>query len=766
MEATTANIGSRLMDMSRRIQELREIAGFTVKEMAQRTDVSEEEYLSCEAGQTDLSFAFLYRCAQALGVDVTDIIEGQSPRLAGYTMTRRGGGQRIEQAHGMVYYNLAPLFKNRIAEPLYVKAAYSEQAQSRPIEVTTHDGQECDIVISGSLKVQVGDHAEILHEGDSIYYDSSTPHGMIAVGGEDCYFYAIVLNPNGEPIPELTAVPAETVPAREERREEKISHIYDEFAVPVEDENGALISMTYKNTERFNFAFDILDALADREPDKLAMLHVSRDKTERRLTFGWMKKESARAANYFTSLGLKKGDRVLMVLRRNYQFWPIAMALNKMGVIFIPATDQLMCHDYEYRFSAGSISAVITTVDSVLAPAEIEKALTTSPTVKTKIIVSGDREGWHSFDTEYKLFRSVYDRTPDSPCGDDLMLMYFTSGTTGYPKLVEHSYKYPLGHLITAKYWQNVREDGLHLTISDTGWAKAMWGKLYGQWMAEAAIFVSDFDRFDADDIMPMFAKYGITTFCAPPTMYRMFIKQDLSGYDLSSIKHASTAGEALNAEVVNQFRKATGLTVMEGFGQSESTVMIGNLRGTSPKIGSMGKPVPIYNIDIVDADGNSVKAGETGEIVVRTKVGETCGLMVGYFGDPENTRKVWAGGMYHTGDTAWRDEDGYFWYVGRVDDVIKSSGYRIGPFEIESVLMEIPYILECGVSPAPDPVRGQVVKASIVLTKGTEPTEELKKEIQNYVKSRTAPYKYPRIIVFRDELPKTTSGKIQRSLL
>ena len=346
------------------------------------------------------------------------------------------------------------------------------------------------------------------------------------------------------------------------------------------------------------------------------------------------------------------------------------------------------------------------------------------------------------------------------------MLMFFTSGTSGYPKIAAHSYKYALGHFHTAKYWHNVDPDGLHFTISDTGWAKAMWGKLYGQWLCEAATFVYDFDRFDAADILPMFAKYHITTFCAPPTMLRMMIKQDISQYDFSSVKHMTTAGEALNPEVYRQFEKATGLQILEGFGQSESTMIIGNMTGEPHKIGSMGKPAPIYDVDIIDADGKSVPAGETGEIVINIKNGLPCGLATCYYGDKEKTDETWHDGYYHTGDTAWRDEDGFYWYVGRIDDVIKSSGYRIGPFEIESVIMELPYVLECGVSAASDPVRGQVVKASIVLVKGTEGSQELKKEIQTYVKAHTAPYKYPRIVVFKDSLPKTTSGKIQRNKL
>ena len=387
----------------------------------------------------------------------------------------------------------------------------------------------------------------------------------------------------------------------------------------------------------------------------------------------------------------------------------------------------------------------------------------------TRILVDGEREGWRSFDEEYRMFRSTYTpvKNESRPEGEDILFMVFTSGTTGYPKIATHTHTYPLGHFVTARYWHMVDPNGLHLTISDTGWAKAMWGKLYGQWLCEGAIFVYDFDRFSAADILPMFKKYNITTFCAPPTMYRFMIKEDLGAYDLSSIRHATIAGEALNPEVFHQFKKATGLSLMEGFGQSETTMMIGNTLGMTPKVGSMGKPVPLYDVDIVNPDGQSVGVGETGEIVVRVDKGMPCGLSRGYFdnaqGKPISSVR---NGLYHTGDTAWRDEDGYYWYVGRVDDLIKSSGYRIGPFEIESVIMELPYVLECGVSAEPDEVRGQVVKASIVLTKGTEGTEELKKEIQNYVKHKTAPYKYPRIVVFRDELPKTTSGKIIRSQL
>jgi acetyl-CoA synthetase len=757
------NIEQKLMEVSGRIRELREIEGLTAAEMAEKTGVTPEEYRACEAGEENLSFAFLYRCAIALRVDVTDIIEGASPRLTSYTVTRAGDGQRIEQAHNMLYYSLAHAFRGRRTEPLRVTAMYSDDLQEREIEVTTHEGQECDIVISGVLKVRIGEHTETLYPGDCAYYDSSTPHGMIAVGGEDCEFYAIVIDPETvKEAPGQRAVAAARIEGIKHTGRERV---YKKYIDTVEDADGMLQSISFKNTEGFNFAFDVVDAIAEREPEKLAMLHIARDKTERRFTFEDMSRLSSRAANYFTSLGIKRGDRVLLVLRRNWQFWAATVALEKIGAVSIPATDQLLEKDYIYRIEAAGVSAVIISAESELAPREAERAVSKCPGVAVKISCSGAIAGWRDFDNEIEMFRSAYPRPEDAPCGDEFMLMYFTSGTSGYPKIAAHNFKYPLGQFITAKYWQCVDTEGLHLTISDTGWAKSAWGKIYGQWLSEAAIFVYDFDRFDANDILPMFAKYGITTFCAPPTMYRFLIREDLSQFDMSTIKHATIAGEALNPEVFHQFKKHTGLSLMEGFGQSESTVLNGNIAGMTPKPGSMGRPTPLYNIDLIDAEGNTVADGEVGEIVVRTAPGETPGLVIEYYNDPENTAAVWRGGVYHTGDTAWRDEEGYYWYVGRVDDLIKSSGYRIGPFEIESVIMELPYVLECGVSAVPDEVRGQIVKASIVL-KGREPSDELAREIQSYVKEHTAPYKYPRVVVFRDELPKTVSGKIQRQLL
>ncbi len=754
-------IDLKLKQIADRVRELRLISGLSIAEMSTRTGMSESEYEACENGNKNLSIAFLYHCALSFGVDMSDILEGKSPKLRSYALTRRGEGQKIEEAHHMIGYNLASGFRNRIALPLYMEMKYHEGAESEKIEMVTHEGQECDIVITGQMKIQIGEHSEILNPGDCIYYDSGTPHGMIAVGGENCSFYAIVLRNQAARADEQAAVSSTVTKRRDEDTQQRI---YQDFINPVE-KDGILSEISFHNEEQFNFAFDVVDALGTRKPNKLAMLHVSESGEERRFTFQDMKKESARVANYFTSIGIKRGDRVMLVLKRHYQFWFSMLALHKIGAVAIPAPNQLLEKDFEYRFNAAGIKAIVCTADGDVANS-VDTAAVKCQHLAHKILVGGSRDGWRNFDAEYSMFSSHYARTENTPCGSDPMLMFFTSGTSGYPKIAAHNYKYPLGHFITAKYWHQVNPDGLHLTISDTGWAKALWGKLYGQWLCEAATFVYDFDRFDAERILPLFKKYNITTFCAPPTMYRMLIKQDLSRFDLSSIEHASTAGEALNPEVFRQFENHTGLQIMEGFGQSESTLIIGNLAGGSHKIGSMGKPTPLYNVCLLSPEGEKVEVGESGEICIDISGGLPCGLSYSYEGNEEVTAETWRDGYYHTGDLAWCDEDGFLWYVGRADDVIKSSGYRIGPFEIENVIMELPYVLECGVSAAPDEIRGQVVKASIVLVKGYEGTDELKKEIQNYVKSRTAPYKYPRIVEFHESLPKTTSGKIIRKKL
>ena len=741
-------------EVAMRIRELRDVVGYTAAEMAEKTRLEEKQYLEYEGGAVDLPFTFVHNCALIFNVELTQLLEGRTARLTNYTVTRKGGGQVTAREQGIEIVNLAAEFRRKIAEPYRVRYEYSEEQQSQPINLVRHSGQEFDYVLNGALKVQVGSHTEILFEGDSIYYDSSTPHGMIAVGGEACTFCALVL-PGEAPAEEKAPEPI------------MVQHhlgagLYTKYVDAVEDENGSLQKISFKDADKFNFAFDVVDVLGATKPDKVAMVHLDRDKVERRFTFFDMMKMSSRAANYFKALGIKRGDRVLLVLRRNHQFWPIIVALHKLGAIAVPATDQLLEKDFVYRFNAIDAAAIICTAEGGAA-AEAEKAFPESPSVQCRIIVNGSREGWRDYESECPLYSSTYARGSDAPCGDDLMLMFFTSGTTGYPKVSGHSYKYALGHFITAKYWHCVDPNGLHFTISDTGWGKALWGKLYGQWMCEAGVFTYDFDRFDAKDILALFKKHNITTFCAPPTMYRFMIKEDLSKYDLTSIKYATTAGEALNPEVFRQFKAATGLSIMEGFGQTETTLSVANLVGMTPRLGSMGRPSPLYDIVLLDREGNPAIKGEAGEICIRTSDEQPCGLYKGYYRDEERTLEVWHDGFYHTGDMAWEDEDGYLWFVGRDDDLIKSSGYRIGPFEIESIIMELPYVLECAVSAAPDEMRGQIVKASVVLTKGTEGTEELKKEIQTYVKEHTAPYKYPRIVVFREDLPKTISGKIQR---
>ena len=649
MATTSVNT---LLEVAERIREMREICGITPEEMAAKTEVSPADYLAYEAGEQDFPFTFIHKCAIAFGIGITDLLEGKSAHLSSYTVTRKGEGQRTAREDGIEIRNLAPLFRQKIAEPYWVRYEFDRGLQDKPIHLTKHSGQEFDIVMSGRLKVQIGDNIEYLGEGDSIYYNSSTPHGMIAVDGQDCLFVAVVLP--GEDVKET--VIRETIASAHGDREIGPAM---KFIDAAEDENGALRRISFKNTDTFNFAFDIVDEMAKIEPDRLAMLHLDRNKTERRFTFNDMKRGSNQCANYFKALGIKKGDRVMLVLKRHYQFWYAILGLHKLGAIAIPATNLLQRHDFEYRFNAAEVSAIVCTADGDTAR-QAELAAAECPCLKTKVLVGGSRDGWHDFDEEVGLYSAHFYRTAETPCGNDPMLMFFTSGTTGYPKIACHTYTYPLGHYVTAKYWHGVMEKGLHFTISETGWGKALWGKLYGQWLCGGAVFTYDFDRFNAADILPMFKQYRITTFCAPPTMLRMMIKEDLSRYDLSSVKHMTTAGEALNPEVYRQFEKATGLHVMEGFGQTELTLTIANLMGEPHKLGSMGKPTPQYQVDILDPNGNPVPDGEVGEIVVKTSDALPCGLFAGYYRDKEKTAEVWHDGWYHTGDTAWRDEDGF----------------------------------------------------------------------------------------------------------
>lgn len=534
------------------------------------------------------------------------------------------------------------------------------------------------------------------------------------------------------------------------------------FVEETYDSNGMLTKFRIKYPENFNFGYDIIDRYGELEPDRRALMWVDLQGNEKLLTYGDLSRLSNKAANMFLSMGIKKGDHVMLVLKRNYQFWYVAIALMKIGAIAIPATHLLTAKDFSYRFRAADVKAVIATHYADVAQYIDDADAQLGGCLNNKYIVNGTREGWTDFDTEIEKYPDAMERVPTK--ADEIFLLYFTSGTTGYPKMVIHDHAYALAHIQTAKHWQNVDPDGLHLTVSDTGWAKAAWGKLYGQMAMGTCVFVYDFDKFIPENMLAIMEKYRITTFCAPPTMFRFFIKAGLENYDLSSLKYCTIAGEALNPEVFNKWYEYTGIKLMEGFGQTESTCILGNITGMTPKPGSMGKPTPLYEVDLMKANGEMCAAGEVGEIVVKGEYTQTPGLYRGYYRNKEVTDSAWHDGYYHTGDTAWRDEDGYYWYVGRNDDVIKSSGYRIGPFEIESVLITHPAVLECAVTGAPDPIRGQVVKATIVLAKGYTASDELAREIQDHVKHNTAPYKYPRIVEFCDELPKTISGKIKRA--
>ena len=514
--------------------------------------------------------------------------------------------------------------------------------------------------------------------------------------------------------------------------------------------------------ENFNFAYDVLDVIAEEEPDKRALQWAHMDGRERAFTFAEISRLSKQAANLFVRLGIQKGDKVMLVLRRHYTFWIAIMALCRIGAVAVPATHLLTKKDILYRANCAGIKMVVTSAEGCFA-ASCEEAMPECPTVEKLLIVDGEREGWLDFEALLAEESDEFPRPAEPLKHDDIMLLYFTSGTSGMPKMVGHNFDYPLGHIQTAVFWHQCVDGGLHLTVSETGWMKSVWGKLYGQWLAGSAIMVYDFEKFVPKDMLAVLEKYKVTTFCAPPTIYRFMILEDVSKYDLSSIQHCTTAGEPLNPEVFEKWKELTGHELREIFGQTELCVTVGTFPWMKVCPGSMGKPSPQFDVDVVDEDGRSCPAGQVGEIVVRTQYETPVGMFLGYYRDEEGTKAVWHDGMYHTRDLAWRDEWGYYWYVGRADDVIKSSGYRIGPFEVESALMEHDAVVETAITGVPDPVRGQIVKATIVLKKGYEPSEELKKELQNHVKKLTAPYKYPRVIEFVDELPKTISGKIRR---
>ena len=522
--------------------------------------------------------------------------------------------------------------------------------------------------------------------------------------------------------------------------------------------------------ENFNFAYDVMDAWAEEKPDKVALLWTSERGEEVSTTYREFKEQTDRTAAYFMQLGIKHGDKVMLILKRHYQWWLSMMALCKVGAIAIPATHMLTVHDIVYRNQSASVKYIICANDEYITE-QIAKAMPDSPTVKALVAVNAlselDKpipEGFHDWRKEWAE-APAFVRPDNVNTNEGTILMYFTSGTSGEPKMVAHDFLYALGHLTTGVYWHNLHANSLHLTVADTGWGKAVWGKLYGQWFAGATVFVYDHEKFTAEKIMRQMEKYHITSFCAPPTIYRFMIREDFSKYDLSSLEWCTTAGEAMNPSVANRFKELTGVTIYEGFGQTETTMTLGTFPWVKPKPGSMGKPNPQYDVQLLRQDGTECEDGEKGEICIRIGDKKPLGLFKGYYRDEERTKETWHDGIYHTGDMAWHDEEGYYWFVGRTDDVIKSSGYRIGPFEVENALMTHPAVVECAITGVPDPIRGMIVKATVVLAPEykAKAGDELIKELQNHVKHETAPYKYPRLIEFVNELPKTISGKIRR---
>lgn len=519
--------------------------------------------------------------------------------------------------------------------------------------------------------------------------------------------------------------------------------------------------------ENFNFGFDIIDEWGRQDKSKKALVWCDDHDNELTLTYDELSRLSNRTANFLRDRGVKKGDVVMLILRRRWEYWVCATAIHKLGGILIPGSLQLTKKDIVYRANSANIHTIIC-VDDEFVVSQVEQSLPDAPSINNHVLATGSKEGWLQFHEEIAKYPETFERPTgeDAAKNEDIMLIYFTSGTTGMPKMVCHNFMHPLGHIVTAKYWQCVQENKLHLSVSDSGWAKFGWGKIYGQMICGATIFAYDMDKFVPHKLLEKMEKYRITTFCAPPTMFRFMLQEDVTKYDLSSIERCCIAGEPLNPEIFRKWQRLTGIKMTEGFGQSESSVLIANFPWFEPKPGSTGKPSPLYDIQLINSDGQICEDGEEGEICIRVDQGLPVGLFFQYYHDAERTKECFGGKYYNTKDVAWRDSDGYFWFVGRNDDVIKCSGYRIGPFEVESALLEHPAVVECAITAAPDPIRGQVVKATIVLAKGYTPSDELKKELQNHVKKVTAPYKYPRIIDFVDELPKTLGGKIKRAEL
>ncbi len=539
--------------------------------------------------------------------------------------------------------------------------------------------------------------------------------------------------------------------------------LYQKFSHAQFDENGQFTSFSLDYPGNFNFAYDVVDAIAAEEPEKRALVWCDDEGNERTLSFGEISRLSSQTANYLVKQGIRKGDRVMLMLKRHFEYWYVLIALHKIGAVAIPASHMMTTGDIVYRSNLADIRTIVCADDEMLCNKVLD-ASKQAPGLTNLFTVRRDHGGFRMLDKliaeESEVFARLETRV------NEALVLYFTSGTTGYPKAVIHNHAYPLAHIVTAVYWHCVQDNGLHLTVADTGWAKASWGKIYGQWLGGSAVMAYDYERFDAEKLMNVLEKFEVTTFCAPPTLYRLMAKTGIRKEAFASVRHVCTAGEALQEEIIRLFHDCTGLEIMEGYGQTETTLLLANFAGGKPKRGSMGKPSPLYNIRLVDTQGNEVPVGETGEIVIDALDRIPEGLCLGYENNDEANARSWKDGIFHTGDIAYRDEEGDFFYVSRLDDVIKSSGYRIGPFEVESVLIQHPAVVECAVTGVPDAERGNLIKATVVLQAGVEPSDELAKELQEFVKERTAAYKRPRIVEFAEELPKTISGKIRYNVI
>ncbi len=746
-------------EVIKRIRSIRRYHNYSYDYMAKALDITSQEYQAYENCEKEAPYAFLYTCAQIFSMDVNELIEGSAPDQNISAVTRAGEGLITKNVQGTVVRNLASRFRNRLAEPLLVTAAYYPQNEDAPIPLTRHTGQEYDYVLEGHLKVQVGDDIEVLGPGDTIYFDSTLPHGMVAVEGAECKYLATMITPDDESY--LAAHPA----SDSDDEDQEDFHPWMDFIIPRVSEEGYPEAINYRNIKHFNFAFDVVDALADTYPEKLALIHIDSEMRERRFTFKDIKKMSGRAANYLSSIGIKKGDRVLLSVKRSWQFWIIMTALCKIGATVVASTHLVSSKDLAYRFHNARINAVICVNEDRLIK-NIDSAALLYGKHLTKVSINGAVKGWHDFDREYDKMSARFLRSMDTAQGSEPMLMFLQSYSYGMAKPVCFDYTYPLAAFFTSKYWNHLNADDVSLALSDTAWEKAYWMKLYGPWLCESTVFAYDFKTLRPKDLFRFINEYKISSFTAPASMYRALLNEDLSMLKNSPLKTVCTVGDNLEPEIFNRFREITGLSIRAGYGLAETSLLIGAYDGVEPKAGSVGRANPAYEIHLLDSEYREVDTDEPGEICVSLRNGTPVGLMKEIYNDEARTKKLTEGGYFHTGTLAWKDEEGYFWAIGRIDDVIECFGYRIGPEEVESTILELPYVVECGVSAVPDEVCTQIVKASIVLTPDKEPTEELKSDIQNYVKENTASYRYPRIVEFRTELPKDANGVVIRSKL